>query len=131
MALVALSVIEQRYRAVMAVLDGARVTEVAAEVGVSRQTMHVWVRRYRTAGLAGLADRSHRTASCPHRASAELEAVVCELRRAHPKWGALRILHELMRGPVVPEPLPSRATINRILVRHGLVARALAAAQAV
>ena len=120
--LVALSVIEQRYRAVMAVLDGARVTEVAAEVGVSRQTMHVWVRRYRTAGLAGLADRSHRTASCPHRASAELEAVVCELRRDHPRWGALRILHELMRGPVVPEPLPSRATINRILVRHGLVA---------
>ena len=40
MALVALSVIEQRYRAVMAVLDGARVSEVAAEVGVSRQSLH-------------------------------------------------------------------------------------------
>ena len=38
LALVALSVIEQRYRAVMAVLDGARVSEVAPEVGVSRQT---------------------------------------------------------------------------------------------
>ena len=38
MALVALSVIEQRYRAVMAVLDGARVSEVAAEVGVSRES---------------------------------------------------------------------------------------------
>ena len=98
MALVALSVIEQRYRAVMAVLDGASVSEVAAEVGVSRQSVHAWLRRYRAAGLAGLVDRSHRTVSCPHRASAELEAVVCELRRAHPKWGALRILHELMRG---------------------------------
>src|SRR3954451_16867319 len=118
----ALSVIEQRYRAVMAVLDGASIVEVAAEVGVSRQSVHAWVGRYRTAGLAGLADRSHRTASCPHRASAELEARVCELRRAHPKWGALRILHELMRAPVVPEPLPSRSTVNRILVRHGLVA---------
>src|SRR4051812_45603092 len=72
--------------------------------------------------LAGLADRSHQTVSCPHRASAELEAVVCELRRAHPKWGALRILHELMRGPAPPERLPSRSTVNRILVRHGLVA---------
>ena len=47
---------------------------------------------------------------------------MCELRRAHPGWGALRILHELMRRPVTAEPLPSRATINRILVRHGLVA---------
>jgi transposase InsO family protein len=122
LVLVALSVIEQRYRAVMAVLDGACVSEVAAEVGVSRQSVHAWVRRYRAAGLGGLADRSHRTVSCPHRASAELEAVVCEMRRAHPKWGALRILHELMRGPARPEPLPSRSTVNRILVRHGLVA---------
>jgi transposase InsO family protein len=121
LVLVALSVIEQRYRAVMAVLDGASVSEVAAEVGVSRQTVHAWLVRYRAAGLAGLVDRSHRTVSCPHRASAELEAVVCELRRAHPKWGALRILHELMRAPAPPEPLPSRSTVNRILVCHGLV----------
>jgi transposase InsO family protein len=121
LALVVLSVIEQRYRAVIAVLDGASVTEVAAEVGVSRQSVHAWVARYRDGGLAGLADRSHRTNSCPHQASSEVEALVCELRRAHPKWGAQRILHELMRGPWVLERLPSRATVNRILLRHGLV----------
>jgi hypothetical protein len=46
LALVALSVIEQRYRAVMAVLDGAAVTGVAAEVGVSRQAVHAWAGRY-------------------------------------------------------------------------------------
>jgi transposase InsO family protein len=120
LALVALSVVEQRYRAVMAVMDGASVTEVAAEVGVSRQSVHAWLVRYRRGGLAGLADRSHRAQSCPHRASPELEALVCELRRDHPRWGALRILHELMRGPAAVEPLPSRATINRILMRHGL-----------
>jgi transposase len=91
LALVVLSVIEQRYRAVMAVMDGARISEVAAEIGVSRQSVSSWVARYREAGLAGLADRSHATVSCPHRASLEVEAVVCELRRAHPKWGALRI----------------------------------------
>jgi transposase len=53
LALVALSVIEQRYRAVMAVLDGASPTEVAAEVGVSRQSVHAWLARYRASGLAG------------------------------------------------------------------------------
>ena len=82
--LVALSVIEQRYRTVMAVLDGAGVTEVAAEVGVSRQSVHSWVARYRAGGLAGLTDRSRRPRLSPNRASAEVEARVCELRRAHP-----------------------------------------------
>jgi hypothetical protein len=37
LALVALSVVEQRLDAVRAVLAGASVTEVAAQVGVSRQ----------------------------------------------------------------------------------------------
>ena len=106
----------------MAVLDGAKVSEVAAEAGVSRQSLHAWLGRYRRGDLAGLADRSQRPRACPHQASPELEALVCELRRGHPKWGALRILHELMRGPVVADPMPSRSTINRILARHGLVA---------
>src|SRR3954454_25119372 len=104
----------------MAVLDGAAVTEVAAEAGVARQSVHAWVARYRDAGLAGLADRSHRTRACPHQCSAQLEARGWELRRAHPSWGALWILHELMRVRAPPEPLPSRSTVNRILVRHGL-----------
>jgi transposase InsO family protein len=121
LALVALSVVEQRYRAVIAVLDGARVTEVAAEVGVSRQSVHAWLARYRAAGLAGLADRSQRPRSSPNQASPEVEARVCELRRAHPRWGAQRIVHELMRGPAVSEGLPSRSTVHRILVRNGLV----------
>jgi transposase InsO family protein len=121
LALVALSVVEQRYRAVMAVVDGARVSEVAAEVGVSRQSVHTWLARYREAGLAGLADRSQRPRSSPTQAPAEVEARVCELRRKHPRWGAQRIVHELMRGPLAPEPMPSRATVHRILVRHGLV----------
>jgi transposase-like protein len=118
LALVALSVVEQRYRAVMAVLDGARVSEAAAEVGVSRQSLHAWLARYREAGLA---DRPSRPRSSPSQAPPGLEAWVCEPQRAHPRWGALRIVHELMRALVAPEPMPSRATVHRILVRHGLV----------
>ena len=39
-----LSVAEQRYRAVLAVIeDGLSVTEAAAKVGVSRQTLHGWL----------------------------------------------------------------------------------------
>jgi transposase len=56
-----MSVAEQRYQAVLAVLgDGRTVKEVAAQFGVSRQTLHGWLRRYEDEGLEGLADRSHR-----------------------------------------------------------------------
>ncbi|GGQ92697.1 IS481 family transposase [Streptomyces aurantiogriseus] len=120
MALVELSVVEQRYRAVLAVLAGATVTEVAAQLGVSRQTVSGWKSRYEASGLAGLADRSRRPASCPHQASAEVEAAVCELRRKHPRWGPRRIAHVLERSGAV-SPVPSRMTVYRILVRHGLV----------
>ncbi|WP_443061208.1 IS481 family transposase [Streptomyces sp. NBC_00453] len=115
-----MSVVEQRYRAVLAVLAGATVTEVAARFGVSRQTVSGWKSRYAATGLAGLADRSRRPASCPHQASAEVEAAVCELRRKHPRWGPRRIAHVLERSGAV-SPVPSRMTVYRILVRHGLV----------
>jgi transposase-like protein len=35
-----LKVVEQRYRAVLEVLDGSPVTEVAGRFGVARQTVH-------------------------------------------------------------------------------------------
>ncbi|MER5217625.1 IS481 family transposase [Streptomyces sp. NPDC002838] len=120
MALVELSVVEQRYRAVLAVLAGGTVTEVAASLGVSRQTVSGWKSRYEASGLAGLVDRSRRPVSCPHQASAEVEAAVCELRRKHPRWGPRRIAHVLERSGAVA-PVPSRMTVYRILVRHGLV----------
>lgn len=120
LALVELSVVEQRYRAVLAVLAGATVTEVAASLGVSRQTVSGWKSRYEASGLAGLADRSRRPASCPHQASAEVEAAVCELRRKHPKWGPRRIAFVLEKSGAVM-PVPSRMTVYRILVRHGLI----------
>ncbi|MFD4529840.1 IS481 family transposase [Streptomyces sp. NPDC058470] len=115
-----MSVVEQRYRAVLAVLAGATVTEIAAQLGVSRQTVSGWKSRYEASGLSGLADRSRRPASCPHQASAEVEAAVCELRREHPRWGPRRIAHVLERAGAV-DPVPSRMTVYRILVRHGLV----------
>src|SRR6266571_4224515 len=59
-----LNVVEQRYRAVLEVLSGIPVIEVAERYGVARQTVHRWMARYRTDGIAGLADRSmRRTAS--------------------------------------------------------------------
>jgi transposase len=58
--LVELTVTEQRYRAVLEVEAGIPVIEVAERFGVSRQTVHRWLRWYADDGLDGLADRSSR-----------------------------------------------------------------------
>ncbi len=110
---------EQRYHAVLEVVSGAPVTEVARRYGVSRQAVHGWLGRYDREGLAGLADHSHRPAHQPRQLDAEIEALICQLRRTHPRWGPRRLLFELGRARV--SPLPSRSTIYRVLVRHGLV----------
>ncbi|AJK80740.1 hypothetical protein RE97_17105 [Mycobacterium avium subsp. paratuberculosis] len=61
-----LTVAEQRYQAVLAVIsDGLSISLVAEKVGVSRQTLHAWLARYEASGLEGLVDRSHRPVSCP------------------------------------------------------------------
>jgi transposase len=119
LALVELSVVEQRYRAVLEAAAGVPVVEVAARYEVSRQSVHGWIRRYAEGGLGGLTDRSKRPESCPHQVSAQVEAVVCELRREHPRWGPLRLAHELARAGV--SPVPSRMSVYRVLVRHGLI----------
>ncbi len=85
--LVELGLVEQRYKAVSEVLvDGATVTDVARRLGVSRQTVHTWLRRYGNGGMADLVDRSSRPDRCPHQTPAELEAAIVTMRRAHPAW---------------------------------------------
>src|SRR5260370_8152346 len=82
-----LSVTEQRYRAVLEVMAGIPVTAVAGRYGVSRQSVHAWLGRYRDEGPPGLADRSHKVHAHPWQIPAELEAAGRELRRAPPKPG--------------------------------------------
>ncbi|MHA6793805.1 IS481 family transposase [Pseudonocardia bannensis] len=114
-----MSVVEQRYRAVLAVQAGETAGVVAAQFGVSRQSVQNWLRRYRSDGLAGLVDQSRRPDTSPRQTAAKVERVICEMRREHPRWGARRIAHELARAGVTP--VPSRATVHRVLRRHGMV----------
>jgi transposase len=93
--LVELNVTEQRYRAVLEVEAGVPVTEIAERFGVSRQAVHRWLGWYRTRGLEGLADGSHRPHAHPAQTPAVVEAAICELRREHPRWGQRRLHFEL------------------------------------
>lgn len=111
--------VELRYRAVLEVRSGHPVGEIAARYGVSRQSVTIWRKRYERLGLDGLKEFSRRPHHSPARLPAEVEALVCELRRTHRRWGARRISHELTRRGT--HPAPSHATVHRVLVRNGLV----------
>jgi hypothetical protein len=68
------------------------------------------MRRWRAEGDRGLADRSSRPLTTPHRTPAAMEARVCKLRQAR-KLGPARI------GPILGLPA---STVHRILARHGM-----------
>jgi transposase InsO family protein len=115
-----LRVSEMRYRAVLEVLDGAVISTVACRYGVSRQSVHAWLRRYaRDGAVLNLEDRSSRPHGCPHQMAAEVEARVLVLRDAHPRWGPTRIVYELAREGVTP--VPGRSSVYRALVRNGRI----------
>ncbi|MFJ5036227.1 IS481 family transposase, partial [Streptomyces sp. NPDC088560] len=111
--------VEQRYRAVLEVLDGSPISEVAVRYGVSRQTVYTWKSKYDADGFEGLREKSRRPRTSPTRLPAEVEALVCEMRRANPRWGARRIAYELAKTSSATAP--SRATVHRVLERNGLI----------
>ncbi len=88
---------------------GEHPLDVATAMGVSVGTVYKWRRRYRTEGLAGLADRSSRPNDSPDRTPHDVEMKVIALRRQR------RIYHR-----IAAEVGLSPATVGRILTRHGL-----------
>ena len=114
--LVELGAVEQRYRAVLEVLEGASVMDVARRYGVARQTVHAWLRRYAEAGWAGwrIGRRGRRRVR-----------IRCPRRWRRGSWrcgGSIRgggraILGWSGRGWCRAGPLVG----YRALVRHGLV----------
>ena len=92
------------------VLAGHRPGEVAKQLGVSRQTVYKWVRRWRAEGQAGLADRSSRPHSMPRRTPPATTAVIV----------AARIKHHA--GPVRLAALlgVAASTIGAVIARAGL-----------
>jgi transposase InsO family protein len=83
---------------------------VAAEaMGVSRATGYKWVRRFRSEGAAGLADRSSRPHRSPRRTPDAMAAGVLTAR-AELRWGPDRL------GPLLGLPA---STVGAILRRAG------------
>lgn len=91
-------------------VEGWPVAVAAESMGVSRETVYRWVRRFRAEGRAGLVDGSSRPRCSPRRTPPEVEERVCALRLAR-RWGPHRI------GWALGMP---RSTVERVLRRYGL-----------
>jgi transposase InsO family protein len=117
-----LSVSEQRYQAVLAVIsDGETVTDVAARFGVTRKTIHAWLAKYEAGGIENLKDGSHRPRSCPHQIGSMVEVEIARMRTAHPGWGPRRLAFELAKDDPGPGLVVSESAVYRALVRLNLI----------
>jgi len=92
------------------VREGWSVPVAADAMGVSRATGYKWVRRFRTEGVVGLADRSSRPHRSPRATSPAAVAQILAARRAL-RWGPDRL------GPLLGRP-PS--TVAAVLRRAGV-----------
>ena len=111
---------ETKLRAVLAAGLPIRVSEVCAELGISRQTFYKYKRRWAAEGPAGLVERSRRPHHSPRLMPVTLEDEIVRLRKELPLYnGAQSIVYQLKRDGW---PVPSVSAAYRALVRRGLVA---------
>jgi transposase InsO family protein len=96
------------------------VSDLAHRFAVSRKTAHKWIRRHKHFGDSGFHELSRRPYNSPSRTHPALAKELIALRKAHPFWGARKLL-DLMHRRDPSRQLPSPSTACRILLREGLV----------
>lgn len=78
------SIVEQRREfVVLASVKGANVALLCRRFGISRETGHKWIERFKAGGAVSLADRSRRPPTSPEKTADAAEAAVLGLRDAH------------------------------------------------
>jgi putative transposase len=117
-------IVDERLKFIAAVRDeeGGRgnFTQQCVRFGISRQTGYDLVARYNALGVAALEDRAPKAHHCPHKTSPDVEDLVAEMRKEHPKEGPKKLAVRLAKAhPDVEFPVPS--TIGDILKRRSLI----------
>jgi putative transposase len=115
------SPVKERERLIRAHQTGKHtVSDLAEAFGVSRKTVHKWLKRFIAGGMPGLEDSSRAPRHHPNAVSPEVTAAVIRAKQAHPSWGPLK----LQPGPEEPSEVvrawPAPSTRGLILARAGL-----------
>jgi len=98
---------------------GANISALCREYGISRQTGHKWLRRFRAQGYTGLTEQSRRPHTSPFTTAEEVIVNILELRERHWSWGPDKIARVLRRAH--GEDAPSKSTVARVLQRLGRI----------
>lgn len=96
----------------------ANISATCRHFGISRKTGYKWIERYKEEGLPGIEEGSRRPLTSPSQISEEMTSLILETRRIW-HWGGRKLREHLKNQGV--ERLPSEATFNRILLRHGQI----------
>jgi transposase InsO family protein len=116
----ALSVEKKLAMVLAAEQPGVVLKDLCAEMGVHRDTLHEWRRRFRAEGVEGLVERSRRPLRSPNQTGAELEDEIVRLRKELPLDNGADVIGWRLRRQG-RRGVPSDRTIHRILVRRGMV----------
>jgi len=97
-------------------------TELCEDFGIPRTLGYRYINRFRESDLDGLKELSRAPHRVWNKTPAAIEQALIELRKAHPRAGAEKLLKVLERD-FDPQDLPAVSTGNLILKRAGLVQR--------
>ena len=110
---------DQRWKFIAEVLDNkASMSAVCRVFGISRQTGHKWLRRYKEE--RSVEEKSRRPRSHPDTTPRALVKRILSMKRQFPRWGPMK-LRKRLRDQWPETRWPAVSTIGAILKRHGMV----------
>ena len=112
-----------RLEAIRRRVQGERRCDIYRDLGRSRQWFDKWWARYRSAPGGEVCDHSRAPHTSPHKTSAATEQAVVGIRQTLQAADYGLIGHRTIRAELerhVITPVPSLATIQRLLHQHGL-----------
>lgn len=114
---------DERVRFISAHQSGLySVAELCRQYGISRKTAYKWLDRYAQDGPQGLHERSRAPHTCSHKTPEQVRQALVQMRRAHPHWGAKKLLRVLAeQQPQLRGQLPAPSTATSLLAEEGLV----------
>jgi putative transposase len=114
--------VDERLRFVARLLDGEKMAVLCREFDISRKTGYKIFNRYKDCGLEGLTDRSRRPYRQANQLPFQIEALIVQLKREQPSFGAPKIRDRIKRRHADIQT-PAISTVHAVLDRHGLVTK--------
>jgi len=109
---------DERIKFIARLQEGEKMSHLCAEFGISRQTGHKFLNRYREEGIGGLKDKRRAPLRKAHLTHPKIEESILKEKKSH--WGAAKIREIFIRRYPDVKP-PAKSTFHAIFERHGLV----------